>query len=197
MWGSILEVQQTSLFWACGTCWSNTDGGIIPLPTRTDKSLSLSIHGGFPSNLLDSAVVVYTYMVWVFMQQIKQVEWVKTPKYTISSSPIWMISLFHGQFWSDKHAKTCVKKTFTRTKHVRCDLQNSSIYNNIIHWASRAGSQMHLNCIWSHPCCWSWFNGWNRWLCLLTKASVLQNLNICSNELSMKYLWMYVENTVF
>ena len=59
MWRSIPKVQQTSLFWACGTCWSNTDGGIIPLPTRTDKSLSLSIHGGFPSNLLDSAVVVY------------------------------------------------------------------------------------------------------------------------------------------
>ena len=57
-----------------------TNSRIIPLPPSTDKSLSLSILGGFPSNLLDRVMVVPIYMVVTFVWQIKDVLWVKTPK---------------------------------------------------------------------------------------------------------------------
>lgn len=69
---SFLKIP-TCLYLVYSLLSNHTDGAIILLSCKTDKSVSLSILGGFPSYLLDSVMVVPSYVFEVFICQISQV----------------------------------------------------------------------------------------------------------------------------
>ena len=69
---SFLKIP-TCLYLVYSLLSNYTDGAVILFSCSTDKSVSLSILGGFPSYLLDSVMVVPSYVFEVFICQISQV----------------------------------------------------------------------------------------------------------------------------
>ncbi len=69
---SFLKIP-TCLYLVYSLLSNYTDGAIILFFYKTDKSVSISIVGGFPSYLLGSVMVVPSYVFEVFVCQISQV----------------------------------------------------------------------------------------------------------------------------